>query len=212
VLRLAVGVTRSRIMGRNGLVGTIRLSITPTANRNSCRVARLVGAVTQGSVLRPQPWAGKSQLLQSCRWVRTVPPLGHLCPLKLLQPTPRSAPSYPHLLQHIPTPAPSYPHLHQTTPTSAPSYPYLLQPTTPPTPSYPNLLQHTPPPTPSSPHLHLPTPTPAPSYPHLLQHTHTSTPSYPHQRQHTPTPTPSSPRQRQSARVAYLPLSVGKWG
>ena len=45
---------------------TIRLSITPTANRNSYRVARLVGALTQGSVLRPQPWAGKSQLLQSC--------------------------------------------------------------------------------------------------------------------------------------------------
>ena len=44
---------------------TIRLSITPTANRNSYRVARLVGAVTQGSVLRPQPWAGKTQLRQS---------------------------------------------------------------------------------------------------------------------------------------------------
>ncbi len=66
MLRLAEGVTRSRIMGRNGLVEIIRLSITPTANRNSCRVARLVGVDTQGSVLRPQPWAGESQLLQSC--------------------------------------------------------------------------------------------------------------------------------------------------
>ena len=66
VLRLAEGVTHSRIMGRNGLVETIRLSITPTANRNSYRVAWLVGAVTQGSVLRPQPWAGETQLRQSC--------------------------------------------------------------------------------------------------------------------------------------------------
>ena len=66
MLRLAEGVTRSRIMGRNRLVETIRLSITPTANRNSYRVARLVGVDTQGSVLRPQPWAGKTQLLQSC--------------------------------------------------------------------------------------------------------------------------------------------------
>ena len=53
-------------MGRNGLVETLRLRITPTANRNSCRVARLVGVHTQGSVLRPQPWAGKTQLRQSC--------------------------------------------------------------------------------------------------------------------------------------------------
>ena len=67
MLRLAEGVTRSRIMGRNGLVEIIRLSITPSANRNSCRVARLVGVLTQGSVLRPQPWAGKTQLRQSCR-------------------------------------------------------------------------------------------------------------------------------------------------
>ena len=57
-------------MGRNGLVETIRLSITPTANRNSYRVARLVGVLTQGSVLRPQPWAGESQLRQSCCCLR----------------------------------------------------------------------------------------------------------------------------------------------
>ena len=154
MLRLAVGVTRSRIMGRNGLVETIRLSITPTANRNSCRVARLVGAVTQGSVLRPQPWAGKSQLLQSCRWVRTIPPLDHLCPLKLLQPTPRSAPSYPHLLQHTPKSTPSTPHLHLPTTPPTPSTPRLHLPTTPLAPSSPRLHLPTTPLTPSSPRLH----------------------------------------------------------
>ena len=59
-------------MGRNGQAETIRLCITPTANRNSYRVARLVGAVTQGSVLRPQPWAGETQLLQSCCCLRAA--------------------------------------------------------------------------------------------------------------------------------------------
>ena len=44
-LRLAKGVTRSRIMGRNGLAEIIRLSLTPTAKRNSYRVAILVGAL-----------------------------------------------------------------------------------------------------------------------------------------------------------------------
>ena len=43
-----------------------QLRITPTAKRNSYRVAILVGALTQGSVLRPQPWAGETQLRQSC--------------------------------------------------------------------------------------------------------------------------------------------------
>ncbi len=167
MLRLAVGVTRSRIMGRNGLVGTIRLSITPTANRNSCRVARLVGAVTQGSVLRPQPWAGKSQLLQSCRWVQTVPPLGHLCPLKLLQLTPRSALSSPCLLHLTTPPTPSSPRLHQPTPRSAPSSPRLHLPTTPLTPSSPRLHLPTTPPTLSSPRLHLHTTPLTPSSPRL---------------------------------------------
>ena len=185
-------------MGRNGLVGTIKLSITPTANRNSCRVARLVGAVTQGSVLRPQPWAGKSQLLQSCRWVRTVPPLGHFCPLKLLQPSLPPTPSSPRL--HLPTPPPtsSSPHLLQPTPTPAPSTPHLLQPTTTPAPSSPCLLQ--------------PTPTPAPSYPHLLQHTPRSTPSSP--RLHLPTtpPTPSSPCLHHTAWGNWSALFLQKWG
>ncbi len=154
-------------MGRNRLVEIIRLSITPTANRNSYRVARLVGVLTQGSVLRPQPWAGKSQLLQSCRWVRTIPPLGHMYPLKPLQHTPPPAPSSPHLLQHTPTPAPSSPRLHLPTTPPALSSPCLLQPTTPPAPSYPRLRQHTPRFALSSPCLHLPTTTPAPSPPRL---------------------------------------------
>ena len=58
-MRLAVGVTRSRIMGRNGLVETIRLSITPTANRNSCRVARLVGCVPRVAGCARNPGLGK---------------------------------------------------------------------------------------------------------------------------------------------------------
>ena len=44
-----------------------QLRVTPTANRNSYRVAMIGGIDTQGSVLRPQPWAGESQLLQSCQ-------------------------------------------------------------------------------------------------------------------------------------------------
>ena len=48
------------------------LQVTPTAKRNSYRVAILAGALTQGSVLRPQPWAGESQLLQSCCCLRAI--------------------------------------------------------------------------------------------------------------------------------------------
>ena len=44
--------------------------ITPAANRNAYRVAKLVEALTQGSGLRPQPWAVKSQLCQSCCCLR----------------------------------------------------------------------------------------------------------------------------------------------
>ena len=43
------------------------VGVTPSANRNSYRVAILFYILTQGSVLRPQPWAGESQLLQSCQ-------------------------------------------------------------------------------------------------------------------------------------------------
>jgi len=208
VLRLAVGVILNLTISTYPFLSFILVRVTPTANRNSCRVARLVGAVTQGSVLRPQPWAGKSQLLQSCRRVRTVPPLGHVCPLKLLQPTPRSAPSTPR--QHLPitplTPSsprlqlpttpftPSSPCVHQHTPTPAPSTPRLHLPTTPPTPSSPHLHLPTTPLTPSYPRLRLPTTPPAPSSPHLLHPTTPLTPSSP--RLHLPTtpPTPSSPR------------------
>ena len=185
-------------MGRNGLVGTIRLSITPTANRNSCRVARLVGAVTQGSVLRPQPWAGKSQLLQSCRWVRTIPPLGHMYPLKPLQHTPRSTPSSPRLHLHTPPPTPSTPRIHL--------------PTTPLTLSSPRLLQPTPPPTPSSPCLHLPTTPPTPSSPRLLLPTTPLTPSSPRLHLPTPPPTPSSPRLHHTAWENWTALFLQKWG
>ena len=58
VLRLAEGVTHSRIMGRNRLVETIRLSITPTANRNSYRVARLVGALPRVACFARNPGLG----------------------------------------------------------------------------------------------------------------------------------------------------------
>ena len=44
-----------------------QLRVTPAANRNSYRVAMISLVDTQGSVLRPQPWAGETQLLQSCR-------------------------------------------------------------------------------------------------------------------------------------------------
>ncbi len=60
----------------------ILLRVTPTAKRNSYRVAILVGALTQGSVLRPQPWAGETQLRQSCQGCvpsTTSPPQGASC-------------------------------------------------------------------------------------------------------------------------------------
>ena len=59
-----------------------QLRVTPTANRNSYRVAMIGGVDTQGSVLRPQPWAGESQLLQSCRclWQSRTRVLSQLSP------------------------------------------------------------------------------------------------------------------------------------
>ena len=48
----------------------VLLRVTPSANRNSYRVATPYYIYTQGSVLRPQPWAGESQLLQSCCCLR----------------------------------------------------------------------------------------------------------------------------------------------
>ena len=70
VLRVAVGVMLNLIISTYAFHYIVLLRVTPTANRNFYRVARLVGAVTQGSVLRPQPWAGETQLLQSCRCLR----------------------------------------------------------------------------------------------------------------------------------------------
>ena len=176
----------------------ILLRVTPTAKRNTYSVATPYYIYTQGSVLRPQPWAGKSQLLQSCRWVRTIPPLGHMYPLKPLQHTPRSTPSSPRL--HLPTtpPTPSSPRLHLPTTPPAPSSSHLLQPTTPPTSSSPRLHLHASPPTPSSPCLHLPTTPPAPSSPRL----------------HLPTtpPAPSSPRLHHTAWGNRSALFLQKWG
>ena len=57
-------------------MGIIRLSITPSPKRNSYRVAISFYILTQGSVLRPQPWAGKAQLLQSCCWNGAAMALG----------------------------------------------------------------------------------------------------------------------------------------
>ena len=58
-MRLAEGVTRSRIIARNGKAKTIRLRITPTANRNSYRVARLVGGIPRVACFARNPGLGK---------------------------------------------------------------------------------------------------------------------------------------------------------
>ena len=52
------------VLSCSGLGHYNLLRVTPSAKRNSYRVAWLVGVATQGSVLRPQPWAGESQHLQ----------------------------------------------------------------------------------------------------------------------------------------------------
>ena len=78
----------------------VLLRVTPSANRNSDRVATPYYIYTQGSVLRPQPWAGESQLLQSCRC---------LCK-PLPEPSPRGGSStsspIPTLLKPLPGPPP----------------------------------------------------------------------------------------------------------
>ena len=63
---VSVALSRRRYSGRTLPAIESSCVITPTANRNSYRVASLVGELTQGSGLCPQPWAVKSQLLQSC--------------------------------------------------------------------------------------------------------------------------------------------------
>ena len=72
MLRLAEGVILNLIITTYPFLPFILLQVTPTANRNSYRVAILVEAHTQGSVLRPQPWAGESQLRQSCCCLRAA--------------------------------------------------------------------------------------------------------------------------------------------
>ena len=52
----------------------VLLQVTPSANRNSYRVTTPYYIYTQGSVLRPQPWAGETQLLQSCCCLLEAPP------------------------------------------------------------------------------------------------------------------------------------------
>ena len=167
----------------------ILLRVTPTAKRNTYSVATPYYIYTQGSVLRPQPWAGKSQLLQSCRWVRTVPPLGHLCPLKLLQPTPRSALSSPCLLQHTPTPAPSSP-----TPTPTHNSTHTIIP------------MHTP--THNSTHTIIPTPTPT----HNSTHTIIPTPTPTHNSTRTIIPTPTPHRMGESDCLIPTKMGMKKMG
>ena len=48
------------------------IHITPTAKRNSVRVARLVGSVTQGSVLSPATLGWESATPSELQWVRTI--------------------------------------------------------------------------------------------------------------------------------------------
>ena len=69
-----------------------------------------MGVLTQGSELRPQPWAMKTQLLQSCRWVgpfrQGLPSQSSPCPSQSSQ-----CPSQPSLRTRptIPMPTPTIP-------------------------------------------------------------------------------------------------------
>ena len=83
-MRLAVGVILNLMVSTYPVQSIILLRVTPSAKRNSYRVATPYYIYTQGSVLRPQPWAGKSQLLQSCCCLRAAiyyglfAPMGHV--------------------------------------------------------------------------------------------------------------------------------------
>ena len=58
VRKLVEGIIRvSIIISPYTFLPTIQLWVTPSANRNSYRVAIPYYIYTQGSVLRPQPWA-----------------------------------------------------------------------------------------------------------------------------------------------------------
>ena len=60
VSRLAVGVILCLMVFSNALQAIIQLRVTPAANRNSYRVAILVGAATQGrGATRLNPGLGK---------------------------------------------------------------------------------------------------------------------------------------------------------
>ena len=72
MLRLAEGVILNLIITTYPFLPFILLQVTPTANRNSYRVAWLVGAVTQGCGRSTLPWAGESQLRQSCCCLRAA--------------------------------------------------------------------------------------------------------------------------------------------
>ena len=132
-------------MGRNGLVGTIRLSITPTANRNSCRVARLVGAVTQGSVLRPQPWLGNRNSYRVAAGCGLSP---HWATCILLNH------SNTHLRPHHQPLTYSNPHLHPHHHPHAYTYPQLHPHHHPHAYTYPQLHPHHQPHAYSNTHLH----------------------------------------------------------
>ena len=71
-MRLAVGVILGLIISTNPYQSFILLRVTPSANRNTYSIAILLYILTQGSVLRPQPWAGESQLRQSCCCLRAA--------------------------------------------------------------------------------------------------------------------------------------------
>ena len=73
-MRLAEGVILNLTLFPYTFLHIILLRVTPTANRNSYRVAKIVEADTQGrGAARLNPWAMKSQLLQSCQGREPLP-------------------------------------------------------------------------------------------------------------------------------------------
>ena len=83
--KLVEGIIRVRkIISPYTFLPTILLRVTPSAKRNTYSIATHYYIYTQGSVLRPQPCAGETQLLQSCRclWAAIYcglfAPMGHV--------------------------------------------------------------------------------------------------------------------------------------
>ena len=93
---------------------SISIEVTPTANRNTYSVATFVGAATPGSVLRPQPWAMKSQLLQSC--CRVLSGCQPITPPH----RPRTPPHQPRTPPHQPRTPPCQPHTSPRQPRTPP--------------------------------------------------------------------------------------------